>query len=108
MSLFAIPLVVALVLWVVLLAAKAYALIDAVRYSTPSYPAAGKQTKTLWLIFLGLGLAFHVITYPDPTGLLSLAGDIAAIVYLVEVRPKLRAINGKGSKRGSDGPYGPW
>ncbi|MGN6598210.1 MAG: DUF2516 family protein [Actinomycetales bacterium] len=111
MSLFAIPLLVALVLWVVLLVAKAVALVDALRYSTPSFPAAGKQSKTLWLIFLGLGLAFHVVTYPDPTSLLSLAGDVAAIVYLVDVRPALRAVNGRSNGRGNgrnEGPYGPW
>ena len=94
-----------LALWVVLLAAKAFALVEVLRHNANLFPAAGKQTKQLWLIFTALGLVFHLLT--DPISLLNIAGTIAAIVFLVDVRPALQQVSGRGG--GSrQGPYGPW
>jgi hypothetical protein len=102
---FAITGVISLGLWLVLLAAKAFALIDALRHKPGSFVAAGKQSKQLWLILTGLGLAFHMIT--NPLSLLNVAGTIIAIVFLVDVRPALQQVTGRGG--GSvQGPYGPW
>jgi hypothetical protein len=78
-----------LALWVVLLAAKAFALVEVLRHNANLFPAAGKQTKQLWLIFTALGLVFHLLT--DPISLLNIAGTIAAIVFLVDVRPRAAA-----------------
>ena len=54
------------------------ALIDAATRPESAYVAAGKQSKTFWLVCLVLGL------------FLTLIGLIAAIVYLVDVRPAIR------------------
>jgi hypothetical protein len=40
--------------------------------------------------------------------LVSLAGTIASIVYLVDVRPALQQVGGRGGNRNNMGPYGPW
>lgn len=95
---------VASLLWLVLGAVKVWAVVDGARRRGALYPAAGKQTKTLWMLFLGLGLAFHVIS--NVLNLVNLAGTIAAIVYLVSVRPALDAISGRRGP--ANGPYGPW
>lgn len=96
--------IIASLLWLGLGALKVYALVHAVRRNPRSFVGASKQTKQLWLIFLGLALAFHLIS--GVLSIVNLAGDIAAIVYLVDVRPAVDAIEGR--KRSSDGPYGPW
>lgn len=95
---------IASVLWLVLGVVKVWALLDGARRRSGVYPAAGKQTKTLWMVFLGLGLAFHLIT-PNVVHLVNLAGTIAALVYLVSVRPALDMSSGK---RRPEGPYGSW
>jgi hypothetical protein len=75
------------------------ALIDAALRRNEAFVAAGKQTKIFWILVLVLGL------------FITLVGVIAAIVYLVDVRP---AVKGMGGGRGggrtssSDGPYGPY
>ncbi|MEU2507831.1 DUF2516 family protein [Streptomyces roseolus] len=74
-----------------------------------AYRAADKQTKKFWLILLGVNLALNLFL----PGLLFLliAGLIAAIVFMVDVRPALKQVMGGGGRRGgssSDGPYGPY
>ncbi|WP_418957821.1 DUF2516 family protein [Streptomyces tritici] len=71
-----------------------------------AYRAADKQTKKFWLILLGVNLLLNVVL---PMLFLQVAGLIAAIVFMVDVRPALRQVSG-GGRRGSssDGPYGPY
>lgn len=95
-----------LVIWVALLGVKIFALVDALRYSNNQYVSAGKRSRTLWLVLTGLSLAFHLIS--DVLSLPNLAGTIASIVYLVDVRPALQQVSGRGGNRNNMGPYGPW
>ena len=97
---------ISLVIWLALLGIKVFALVDALRYSNNQYVSAGKRSRTLWLVLTGLSLAFHLIT--NVLDLVSLAGTIASIVYLVDVRPALQQISGRGGNRNNMGPYGPW
>jgi hypothetical protein len=97
---------ISLVIWVALLGMKVFALVDALRYSNNQYVSAGKRSRTLWLVLTGLSLAFHLIT--NVLDLVSLAGTIASIVYLVDVRPALQQVSGRGGNRNNMGPYGPW
>jgi hypothetical protein len=91
-------------LGLVLLALKAFALVDAAVRPGNAYAAADKLQKNFWLIVLGLAVVWNVI-FPNPLGILNLIGLVAAIVYVVDVRPAVKAI-GRGGPQA--GPYGPW
>ncbi|QES48943.1 DUF2516 domain-containing protein [Streptomyces venezuelae] len=71
-----------------------------------AYRAADKQTKTFWLVILGITVVVDLFL-----GMLFLqiAGLIASIVFMVDVKPALKRVSG-GGRRGSssDGPYGPY
>lgn len=98
---------------VLLLAAFAielWAFIDVIRRPAAAFLAAGKQTKQIWLIISGvaavLGLAFAY--YGGITQILAVVAFVAAAIYHVDVRPKVKDYhNNKGSGT-SYGPYGPW
>jgi Protein of unknown function (DUF2516) len=100
--------------WILAIAAfvvEAWAFIDAVRRPTAAFPAAGKQTKPLWLIITGVAVAIGLYGVVFGGGLsviniLPLAAFIAAAIYLTDVRPKVREMGTGGSSR--QGPYGPW
>jgi len=98
------------VLWVislVLLAMAVFAFVDGAMRPTSAYSAASKQTKVFWLIILGLTIAANMFQIL----FLQVAGLIATIVYIVDVRPALKQVTGNGPRRGgssSDGPYGPF
>ncbi len=108
---------VLLVLSVLAFGLEVYALIDAARRRPDAFVAAGKRTKTFWLVILAVATAFGFIALPPPIGagflsslgLLSIIAVVAAAVYLTDVRPAVRQIRGGGGGRGSSsGPYGPW
>ncbi|MCX5341941.1 DUF2516 family protein [Streptomyces atratus] len=95
-------------LYMVMLVLAVVALFFAATAREDAYRAADKQKKSFWLIILGITVAVNLFV---PMLFLQLAGAVASIVFLVDVRPALRAVSGGGGRRGgssSDGPYGPY
>lgn len=90
-ALFSIQNSILLIATLVIFVLQGWAFVDAVSHRTEAYPAADKLTKPAWLIILGLALAVHLFVW-NPISLLNIAGTIAAIVYLVDVRPALRGL----------------
>jgi Protein of unknown function (DUF2516) len=79
-------------------AVKMWALVDAAIRPAPAYVAAGKQTKVFWVVVTAVSVFLTGLS------LFGIIAMVAAIVYLVDVRPAVR-----GVRRGGDvGPYGPW
>jgi hypothetical protein len=80
------------------LAVVVAALVDVVIRPANGFLAADKQTKLFWILVLVVG-AF-----------VTLVGVIAGLVYLLDVRPAVRAAGGGPGRGGSssDGPYGPY
>ncbi len=93
MTLFDPSMVLISLVWLVTLALKVWALIDASTRPIAVFPAAGKLTKVAWVVILAIAVVLSVYS---PLGLFGLAGTVAAIVYLVDVRPAVRP----------RGPYG--
>jgi hypothetical protein len=83
-------LVLQVLFWVVL-AATAYAFVNAAMQRPDAYTAADKLTKPVWLIILGMATLLSFVL--GVTGMVIAA--VAAGVYLVDVRPKLLEIQGK-------------
>jgi uncharacterized YccA/Bax inhibitor family protein len=81
---------VAVVLVLVLLAVKIFALVTALTYSAESYVAAGKLTKPAWGIILGLAVVLQLL--PVLGLFVNLGFTIATIVFLVDVRPALSGL----------------
>lgn len=98
---------VLLVLTAVSLGLKVWALVDVLRARADAFPAAGKRTRTLWLAIVAVALAVNVVII-YPLNFLNLIGSVAAIVYLVDVRPAVRAVGRGGGGSQHMGPYGPW
>jgi hypothetical protein len=95
----------ALVLTLGGLGVMAYALIDALRVRPEAFPAAGKQTKNIWLLILGIALAANLALFNVLT-IFGIAGVIAAAVYILDVRPAVNQF--RGGRSSDDGPYGSW
>jgi hypothetical protein len=98
---------------VLLLAAfvvELWAFIDVIRRPAAAFLAAGKQTKPIWLIISGvaavLGLAFAF--YGGITNFLAVVAFVAAAIYHVDVRPKVKEYHNNKGNGSSYGPYGPW
>lgn len=105
MNLVLAPLTVAfIVLRIVMLAVVLWALIDAITRPTQAFALAGKWSKQGWLVVLGVAALVAVLL---GFGFLGIAALIAALVYLLDVRPAVREYRGGGPNTRM-GPYGPW
>jgi hypothetical protein len=91
---------------------EGYALVDALRRPAGAFLAAGKQTKPIWLIILGVatvvgaGYAFY-LRGASVISILPVVAFVAAAVYMADVHPKVKEFK-TGRSRSSSGPYGPW
>ncbi|MDO9497360.1 MAG: DUF2516 family protein [Nocardioides sp.] len=80
---------IALLVAMAMLAVKIFAFVNALTFSAESYVAAGKLTKPAWSIILGLAVVLQLLLLGS---ILNLAFTIAAIVFLVDVRPALAGL----------------
>ena len=96
---------IVLALSLVALGVEAYALVDCLRRRPDAFTAAGKRTKSFWLLVTGLAVLLGVVALGG-VGLLAIIAIVAAGVYLADVKPALDQVMGRG--QGNQGPYGPW
>jgi nicotinamide riboside transporter PnuC len=94
---------------VVIFGLAVWALVDAARRPEAAFVSAGKQSKKLWLVILVAATVLSFLTCP-PLFLLppfpALLSAVAAIVYLVDVKPAIAPYTrrrGPGGPRGSSG-----
>jgi hypothetical protein len=96
-----------------------WALIDLLTRPAGAFVSGGKRTKNFWLALTGAGTAIAFVAIPPPPPLfgflaylgiglgalsfLALGSAVAAIVYLVDVRPAIRPYSGPRGGRGGRG-----
>ena len=69
-----------------LLVLKVYAFVDCLRRPEAAFVAFGKLTRPAWLAITGIAALVQLLL-GGVIGLLSIVGTVAAIVYLVDVKP---------------------
>ena len=100
-----------LALFLLVFAASAIALVDALMRPTRAFAVAGKRTKTFWTWLLVAAAVVAFISVPIPgfpsfgLSFLALGSAAAAIVYLVDVRPAVAPYSGR---RGGSGSRSGW
>lgn len=97
---------ITIVLGVAAFILMAWALIDCLRTRPDAFPAAGKRTKTFWLLMTGVATAIGFVSMYAPLNIFNLAAVVAAAVYHTDVKPAVRSLRGGGGSQ--MGPYGPW
>ena len=84
----------------VIFAISVWALVDLSRRPANAFAQAGKLTKTKWGLILGAAVMIAFIALPYPLNLpfpkwLALVSAVAAIVYLVDVKPAILPYSGR-------------
>ncbi len=85
-----------LALKVLALVGAVYAIVHAVRQRPDAFTAVNKLTKPIWLGILIVAALILLAT--SPGGLLGIIAVVAVCVYLVDVRPRVDAIQHGGSR----------
>ncbi len=95
-----------LVFFAAILGLAIWALVDCLTRPARAFPAADKRTRTFWagiltaavvVAFLALPLGFVNSNFFQ---FLALLGAVAAVVYLVDVRPAVKPYSGRGPRGG--------
>jgi hypothetical protein len=106
-----IQLIVVAVLAFVVFAVQVVALADAARRPASAYTAEGKLSKNVWLIILGVAALIGLLglppSYMTSGSFLNLIAVAPAVIYWVDVRPRIRPY-GNGGSRKPRGPQGGW
>ena len=97
-----IQLLIALVFGVGALVLAVFGLVDALRQRSDAFTAAGKASKKIWLVVLGVAVALSFYSVASPFSLPWILAVVGAGVYAADVRPALRKVMGRGSS--GDGP----
>ncbi len=97
----------------IILVISAWALIDLSRRPATAFTQAGKLTKTKWGLILGAATMIAFISLPYPLNLpfpsfLALVSAVAAIVYLVDVKPAVAPYSRRRGGNGPSRPSGGW
>lgn len=87
---------VGLVVLLAMVAVKGYALVNACLWPAAAFTLVRKQTKGRWLLLLGTGFLVELLEMAYPIGwlgsVLSLGFLVAALVYILDVRPAVHAV----------------
>ena len=99
---------VTLVIGIFTFGIKAFAFADAVLRPANAYLAAGKLDKLKWSAIVGVAFVVNLVVF-NPLSFLNIIGDVAALVYLLDVRPAIRALGDGGAifkRKPRGGPTG--
>ncbi len=80
------------ILWAAGIPVGIYAFVHALMQRSDAFTAADKLTKPAWLGITGAGTLVLIIFRGGPITILWIAGLVAVLVYLVDVRPKVTDI----------------
>jgi uncharacterized protein DUF2516 len=70
-----------------------FALVHALLQKAEAYTAADRMTKRAWVGITAAGtIAVSLFSFYKPTSMLWIAGLVAVLVYLVDVRPRLNEV----------------
>ena len=87
---------IVLIIWLVSLPVGVYAFGHALLQRADAFTAADKLSKPAWLGITGGGLLVLGLFRGGPMSIFWIAGLVAVLVYIVDVRPKVTEVQ-KGS-----------
>ena len=80
-------------LFVFFLVVKVWAVADCATRPKEAFVAADRRTRNFWLLLTGLAAVTALVA--KPLGILGLAGLVASLVYLLDVRPRVQDVTSR-------------
>ena len=83
------------VIWVVGIPVGVFAFVHAALQRADAFTAADKLNKLAWMGITGAAALLLILDMRGPYGIIWIAGLVAALVYIVDVRPKVKEVQGR-------------
>jgi uncharacterized protein DUF2516 len=83
------------IIWIAGIPVGVFAFVHAALQRADAFTAVDKLTKLAWVGITGAAAVLLIISYDGPYTIIWIAGLVAALVYLVDVRPKVKEIQGR-------------
>ncbi|MDA3649121.1 DUF2516 family protein [Saccharopolyspora indica] len=84
-----------LAIWIACIPVGVFAFVHAALQRPDAFTAVDKLSKAKWLLITGAAAVLLILDQRGPYGIIWIAGLIASLVYIVDVRPKVREIQGR-------------
>ncbi|GAA0505540.1 DUF2516 family protein [Saccharopolyspora thermophila] len=83
------------VIWLAGIPVGVFAFVHATLQRADAFTAADKLNKMAWVGITGAAALLLILDMRGPYGIIWIAGLVASLVYIVDVRPKLKEIQGR-------------
>lgn len=83
------------IIWLAGIPVGVFAFVHASLQRADAYTAVGKLTKPAWMGITGVSAVLLIFMRQGPFSIIWIAPLVAVLVYLVDVRPKVREVQGK-------------
>ncbi|MGP4015151.1 DUF2516 family protein [Saccharopolyspora sp. 5N708] len=80
------------VIWLAGIPVGVFAFVHAALQRADAFTAVDKLNKLAWVGITGAAALLLIVSYQGPYGIIWIAGLVAALVYIVDVRPRLKEI----------------
>jgi asparagine N-glycosylation enzyme membrane subunit Stt3 len=84
-----------LILWAAGIPVGLFAFVHAALQRADAFTAVDKLTKPAWLGITGVAAVVLIVAWRGPFTLIWIAALVASLVYIVDVRPKVKEIQGR-------------
>ncbi|WP_092926130.1 DUF2516 family protein [Actinopolyspora alba] len=84
--------VIVTALWIAGIPVGVYAFGHALMQRADAFTAVDKQSKPIWLGITGAGALVLILMVRGPMTIIWIAGLVAALVYIVDVRPRVTEV----------------
>ncbi|MBE9374848.1 DUF2516 family protein [Saccharopolyspora sp. HNM0983] len=83
------------IIWLAAIPVGVFAFVHASLQRADAFTAVGKLTKPAWMGITGVSALLLILMQQGPFSIIWIAPLVAVLVYLLDVRPKVREIQGK-------------
>ncbi|MCI2421154.1 DUF2516 family protein [Saccharopolyspora sp. K220] len=83
------------IIWIAGIPVGVFAFVHAALQRADAFTAVDKLNKMAWVLITAGAALLLIVSYRGPFTIIWIAGLVASLVYIVDVRPKLREVQGR-------------
>ncbi|MBB5154602.1 DUF2516 family protein [Saccharopolyspora phatthalungensis] len=83
------------ILWIAGIPVGVFAFVHAALQRADAFTAVDKLNKLAWMGITGAAALLLIVSFQGPYTIIWIAGLVASLVYIIDVRPKVKEVQGR-------------